>query len=69
VIPGTDRETIMKTQRKWMWAALALGATVFQFSSCFSLDRIGQVLADEVALTGATLVRELVGAAFGAASG
>jgi len=59
----------MKTQRKWTWAVLALGATVFQSTSCFSLDRIGQVFADEVALTAATLVRELVGAAFGAVPG
>ena len=54
-----------KRTRHWAWVGLALCATLCQMTSCFSPDLIGQVFADQVALTAATFVRGLVGAAFG----
>jgi len=62
-----DQEASMDTRRPrhWTWAGLVLCATLYQSASCFSPDLVGQVFADQVALTAATLVRGLVGAAFG----
>ena len=54
-----------KRPRRWTWAGLVLCATLYQSGGCFPPDLIGQVFADQVALTAATFVRGLVSTAFG----
>jgi hypothetical protein len=43
----------------------SLGAVLYQGGGCFSTDVIGQVFADQVGFTAATLVRVIVGGFFG----
>jgi hypothetical protein len=52
--------------RRWTWAGLACSAAaLYQAASCFTLDQVAQVFADQVALTSATFVRSVISAAFG----
>ena len=54
--------------RRWAWLGLALCGVLYQGASCISSELIRQVLADEIALTAATMTRGLVSAVFGAAT-
>lgn len=54
-----------KRPGRWAWVGLACCGVLYQGAGCFSFDLIRQVLADQVALTAATLSRGLVGGFFG----
>ena len=57
----------MRTHRRTgPWVLLStFGAALFAAGGCFSTDLIGQVFADQVGFTAATIVRVIVGGLFG----
>jgi hypothetical protein len=62
----------MRTKRpgRWIWAGLILSATaLYQSTGCFTLNQVGQVFSDQVALTSAVLIRSIINYGFGAFAG
>lgn len=65
--PSRPKDDMMRTRRmrRWRWLGLGCCGTVFQAVGCITVDLVGQVFADQVAFTAATIARGLVSALFG----
>ena len=61
------KDNVMHTgrMRGWKWLGLAGCVTVFQGTGCITVDLVGQVFAEQVAFTAATIARGLVSVLFG----